>query len=111
MLRRQFVERPRRHTPRPPRATPCRRCPMANTTRAALATASIHAVNLAAALSEALDSSGDHTATPREVADIIDDALRELHQIRQRAVAESRRRHDAAMARSAELLQKGRRAR
>jgi hypothetical protein len=39
---------------------------------------------------------------------IIDDTLRELHQIRERAVVDSRCRLDAAMARSAALLSKAR---
>jgi hypothetical protein len=64
----------------------------------------VHATCLADALSDALASSGRDTHTPGEVVDIIDGALRELHQIRERAVIESRRRLDAAMERSAELL-------
>ena len=77
---------------------------MANPTRAALAVTSVHATCLADALSEALASSGRDTHTPGEVVDIIDEALRQLHQIRERAVTESRRRLDAAMERSAVLL-------
>jgi hypothetical protein len=80
---------------------------MANT-RAVLAAASIHAADLAGALSEALARSGEDTATPGEVVAIIDDTLRELHQIRERAVVDSRCRLDAAMARSAALLSKAR---
>ena len=79
---------------------------MTNTTRAALQTASTHAVDLVGALSKALDSSGRDTATPGEVAEIIDDTLRQLHKVRERAVVESSRRVDAAMERSAELLEK-----
>ena len=79
---------------------------MANLTRAALAVASVHATCLAEALSEALASSGRATHTPAEVVDIIDEALRELHEIRERSVIESRRRFDAAMERSAALLDK-----
>ena len=74
---------------------------MANPTRAALAVASVHATCLAEALSEALASSGRDTNTPAEVVDIIDEALRELHEIRERSVIESRRHLDAAMERSA----------
>ncbi len=77
---------------------------MANTTRAVLAVASVHAADLAGALSEALAGSGHDTDTPAEVVDIIDDTLRQLHQIRERAIGESRRRLDAAMERSAALL-------
>lgn len=77
---------------------------MAQSTRAALTRASVHAANLAEVLSEALDGSGHDTRTPAEVVDIIDQALRELHQIRARAVGESRRRFDAAMQRSEQLL-------
>lgn len=77
---------------------------MANTPRAALASASTHSADLAGALSEALASSGQGTGTPGEVVEIIDDTLRQLPQIRQRAVSESRRRFDAAMERSAALL-------
>ena len=84
---------------------------MTNTNRAALAVASIHAAHLAGALNEALASSGNDTGAPREVVTIIDDALRELHRIRERAVGESRRRLDVAIARSAALLGKARSAR
>jgi hypothetical protein len=44
------------------------------------------------------------THVPREVAEVIDATLRELYRIRSRAVDESHRRMDAAMARSAALL-------
>lgn len=77
---------------------------MTNTTRAALEMASTRAADLVAALSSALDSSVRDTATPGEVAAIIDDTLRQLHKVRERAVVESRRRVDAAMERSAMLL-------
>lgn len=77
---------------------------MTNTTHAALEMASTCAADLVGALSRALDSSGRDTATPGEVAAIIDDTLRQLHKVRERAVAESRRRVDAAMERSAMLL-------
>jgi len=77
---------------------------MAHPTRAALTMASVHAANLAEALSEALAGSGDDTHTPAEVVAIIDRTLRELHQIRAHAVGESRRRLDAAMQRSEQLL-------
>jgi hypothetical protein len=77
---------------------------MANSPGETLAAASVHAACLADALSEALASSGRDTHTPREVVDIIDGTLRQLHQIRDRAVGESRRRLDAAMERSAALL-------
>ena len=76
---------------------------MSNLTRAALAVASIHAANLAGALTEALAGSPD-TATPGEVVDLIDNTLRQLHTIRELAVSEDRRRFAAAMRRSAELL-------
>jgi hypothetical protein len=77
---------------------------MANPTRAALAVASVHATCLTDALSDALARSGRDTHTPGEVVDVVDGALRELHQVRERAVIESRRRLDAAMERSAALL-------
>lgn len=77
---------------------------MANSPRETLAAASVHAACLAEALSDALASSGRDTRTPGEVADIIDATLPQLHQIRERAVGESRRRLDAAMERSATLL-------
>lgn len=77
---------------------------MAQSTQAALTRASVHAANLAEALSEALEGSGHDTRMPVEVVDIIDQTLRELHQIRARAVGESRRRFDAAMQRSDQLL-------
>ena len=77
---------------------------MAHPTRAALTRASVHAPNLAEALSEALAGSGDDTHTPAEVVATIDRTLRELHQIRAHAVGESRRRLDAAMQRSEQLL-------
>ena len=78
---------------------------MSNTTRAALAVASIHAADLAGALTEALSGSDERdTATPGEVVGLIDDTLRQLYKIRERAVGENRRRFDAAMRRSAELL-------
>lgn len=77
---------------------------MANPTREVLAAASAHAARVVDALSEALDSSDRDTHTPGAVVDIIDGTLRELHQIRERAVGESRRRLDAAMGRSAALL-------
>ena len=79
---------------------------MANTTRAALDLASICAADLVGSLSKALDSSGRDTATPGEVVAIIDDSLRQLYKIRERAIGESRRRLDAAMERSATLLSK-----
>jgi hypothetical protein len=77
---------------------------MANPTRAALVVASVSAADLAGALSEALASSGRDTHAPAEVVDIIDETLRQLHQLRERAMGESRRRLDAAMERSAALL-------
>ncbi len=77
---------------------------MAHPTRAALARASVHAANLVEALSGALAGSGYDTHTPAEVADIVDRTLRELHQIAAHAVGESRRRFDAAMQRSQQLL-------
>lgn len=49
-------------------------------------------------------SSGRDTHTPDEVVDIIDGTLCRLHQIRERAVGDSRRRLDAAMERTAALL-------
>lgn len=63
------------------------------------------AANLAEALSEALAGSGHDTRTPAVVLGTIDKTLREMHQIRARAVGESRRRLDAAMTRSEQLLQ------
>jgi hypothetical protein len=77
---------------------------MDQASRAALTRASDHAANLAESLMEALDGSGHDTHTPAEVADIIDRTLRVLHQIRARTVGESRRRLDAAMQRSEQLL-------
>lgn len=77
---------------------------MANPTRAALEVASVHAAQLADVLSDALAGSGRDTHTPGEVVGIIDETLRQLHQIRERAIGESRRRLDAAMERSAALL-------
>jgi hypothetical protein len=79
---------------------------MANTTQAqaALEVAAVHAADLTGALRKALARSGHDTHTPAEVVAIIDDTLRQLHQIRERAVGESRRRFDAAMERSAALL-------
>jgi hypothetical protein len=77
---------------------------MANPTREVLAAATAHAARVAEALTEALDSSDRDTHTPGAVVDIIDGTLRQLHQIRERAVGESRRRLDAAMERSAALL-------
>jgi hypothetical protein len=71
---------------------------MSNTTRAALAVASIHAADLAGALTEPVAGSTD-TATPGEVVSLIDDTLRQLHQIRELEVGENRRRFDAAMRR------------
>ena len=89
----------------PPRATPFGRCtPMANSTRDALAAAAAHAGRMADALTDALNSSDRDTHTPGAVVDIIDGTLRQPHQIRERAVGESRRRLDAAMERSAALL-------
>jgi hypothetical protein len=84
---------------------------MEERTRAALADATAHAAGLADALDEALTGSGDDTHLPHEVAGIIDTTMRELHRIRSRAVDESRRRMDAAMARSAALLRNRPRAR
>lgn len=66
--------------------------------------ASIHAADLAGALSEVLASSGHDTHAPAEVVDIIDETLRQLRQIRERSIGESRRRLGAAMERSAALL-------
>jgi hypothetical protein len=77
---------------------------MANPPREPLTVASHQAACLADALSDALASSGRDTHTPGEVVDIIDVTLHQLHQIRERAVDESRHRLDAAMERSAELL-------
>ncbi len=77
---------------------------MTNPTREALAVASAHAAGVAGAVTEALDGSDRDTHTPGAVIDIIDGTLRQLHQIRERAVGESRRRLDAAMERSAALL-------
>lgn len=77
---------------------------MANPTQKSLEVASVHAARLADALRDALASSGRDTRTPGEVVGLIDDTLRQLHQIRERAVGESRRRLDAAMERSASLL-------
>ena len=77
---------------------------MAKSTREALAAASAHAACVAEALTEALDGSDRDTHAPGAVVDIIDGTLRQLHQIRERAVGESRRRLDAAMERSAALL-------
>lgn len=47
---------------------------------------------------------GHRAQTPGAVVDIIDGTMRQLHQIRERAIGESRRRLDAAMERSATLL-------
>jgi hypothetical protein len=78
---------------------------MADPNREALAAASAHAACVADALTDALDGSDTRdTRTPGAVVDIIDGTLRQLHQIRERAVGESRRRLDAAMERSAALL-------
>ena len=84
---------------------------MVHPTRAALTRASVHAATLAEALGEALAGSGDDTHTPAEVVAIIDRTLRELHEIRARAVGESRRRLDAAMQRSEQLLKDARKRR
>ncbi len=81
---------------------------MSNPTRAALAAVSVQAGDLAEVLSHALVSSGHDTSVPGEVVAIIDQTLHELHQIRDRAIVESRRRLDAAMARSAALLEQAR---
>ncbi|MDQ3974567.1 MAG: hypothetical protein M3276_09605 [Actinomycetota bacterium] len=62
---------------------------MENPPRKMLAVASVHAACLADALSEALASSARDTQTPGAVVDIIDGTLRQLHQIRERAVGES----------------------
>lgn len=78
---------------------------MTHPPREALMLASVHAANLAGALSEALAGSGRDTHTPAEVVDIIDQTLRQLHEIRERAVDESHRRLDAAMQRSERLLE------
>lgn len=78
---------------------------MANPTQRSLEVASVHAACLADALRDALASSGrDTVGTPGEVVGLIDETLRQLHQIRERAAGESRRRLDAAMERSAALL-------
>jgi ABC-type transporter Mla subunit MlaD len=77
---------------------------MANSTGEVLAAASAHAACLADALTEALEGSDRDTHAPGAVVDVIDGTLRQLHQIRERAVGESRRRFDAAMERSAALL-------
>lgn len=81
---------------------------MANRTREALAVAAAHAARMADALTEALYGSDRDTHTPGAVVDIIDGTLRQLHQIRERSVGESRRRLDAAMERSAALLDESR---
>ena len=65
---------------------------MANPSREALAAAATHAAHVADALTAALDSSNPDTHTPGAVVDINDGTLRQLHQIRERAVGESRRR-------------------
>ena len=57
---------------------------MAHRTQAALMRASAHAAKLAWALGEALAGSADDTRTPARVVDIIDQTLRELHQVRAR---------------------------
>ena len=77
---------------------------MADSRRETLAAASAHAACLADARNEALSNSGRDTHTPGEVVGIIDGTLRPLHQIRERAVGESRPRLDAAMERSAARL-------
>jgi hypothetical protein len=82
-----------------------------DTTRAALSDAATCAAGLVAALDEALAVSGDDTHAPRQVGEVIDATLRELHRVRNRAVGESRQRMDAAMTRSAALLRDRRRSR
>ena len=77
----------------------------------AVGAASVHAAHLVEALSEALASSVRDTKAPAEVVDIIDKTLRQLHGIREQAIGESRRRFDAAMERSAALLDESRKRR
>jgi hypothetical protein len=81
---------------------------MANPTPEAFAAAAAHAARMADALTEALEASDRDTHTPGAVVDIIDGTLRQLHQIRERSVGESRRRLDVAMERSAALLDESR---